>query len=149
MFDSVMKKAGKDPALKYLVWAIYAGLAVAIVVVIYKIYQAYKAGSGAAGDILGTQINAAQTGVDASRVQVCKEVAKSVRDNITNFGIFKYLNEGGITDALNRLATDKEAALTSAYFRQNTGWSLKSSITAALFNGWQSKINPVILNNLT
>jgi len=152
MVPDALQKASKDPVMKYVVWAIYALIVVAIIVVIYKIYQAYKTGLGAVGDINGTVINAAQTGVDASRIEVCKEVAQDVQAARTTwfFGLFSYNNTGAIVTALNRLVTDKEAVLTCAYYRQNTsGRSLKADITDLLFNGWQSGIPAVVFNNLS
>ncbi len=144
-------KASKDPVMKYVIWALYIGLAIAVVIVIYKIYQAYKTGVSAVGDITGTAINAAQSGVDASRIETCKEVAEAVQNahSVYLFGLFTYNHTDQIVAALNRLVTDKEAILTSAYYRQNTGRSLKADITDIIFNGWQSQINELIFNNLS
>ena len=101
-----------------------------IIIVLWKVYSAVTTAANAFGDTLGDDIMANTYGVDASRVTICKQAAQSCVDYSHIFSLWH--NHQPIIDALNTIHTDAEAKLTSVYYKQLTGDSLKDDI----LNSW-------------
>lgn len=121
---------------KYVQWGLLAAIVIAVGVVIYQIVKSAKLGSQAAGEIAGGAIIAAQTGVSIDRQQVCKIVAEDCNKAVWRVWLADvpfFVANSEIVDALNRLVSVNEAALTSAYFRQLSGDSLKAIVEGGLF----------------
>jgi len=139
--------------VQILQWALVAVIILVIATVITKLYKSFKAGSEAAGDIAGSGIIQQQTGITPSRQVVCKSVAVDCENAITRIpllGTIVWVSDDGIVNGLNRLQTAEEAALTSAFFKQATGSSLKGVVEGGWFAAVnRNKINPIVRNYLT
>lgn len=153
MIKDVLKS--KDPVMRYITYAIIIIIIIAVITIIVKVFKASQTGANTAGDIAGSQMIAAQTGVSPDRQQVCKQVAKDVRAAMTVVVFTNYvwnMNDNAVVLALNRLVTANEAFLASQYFKEDNGFSWAEPIRN---DNWydgkfrsQSKVNPIILNNL-
>ncbi|MBS1579080.1 MAG: hypothetical protein JST29_05520 [Bacteroidetes bacterium] len=153
MIKDVLKS--KDPVMRYISYGIVIIVIIAIITIIVKVFKASQTGANAAGDIAGSQMVAAQTGISPDRQQVCKQVAKDVRSAMTVIVFTNYvwnMNDNAVVLALNRLVTANEALLASQYFKENNGFSWAEPI---INDNWydakfrsQAKVNPIVLNNL-
>lgn len=131
MMKDIISKAGSP--VKYLTYAIYAIVIIVIAVVVFKILQAAKAGAAVAGDIAGHAIIAAQTGISASRQVVCENVAQECSDGTTIFlHTVLWVSNDQLINALNELVSADEGKLTSQYYKQKTGFGLKSILHNAV-----------------
>jgi hypothetical protein len=120
-------------AKRYIMYAVYAIIIVVICIVILKIIQAAKAGAAVAGDVAGQAIVAAQTGISASRQIVCKNSAQRCADATTIvLRTVMWVSNDEIYAALGDLVTADEAKLCSNYYKQQTGFGLKSICSKSL-----------------
>ena len=132
MLDS-LKDLKKDKTLYTILIVL---IIVVVVVIIYKVYQAVQDASNVLGDQLGQQIVQKQTGISIARQNVCKQIASDCAGAVVFFPFTKVILHTSDTDlitALNRMTSDDEASLTSLYFRQTVGISLKSVIDSYHF----------------
>lgn len=131
-------------------WIVQALLVILVVMIIYRIIKNFKVGTTVAGDLAAAPIIFAQTGITPSRQQVCRDVAKECNSAIKRvFGAIIWITHDDVVNNLNRLVTEKEAALTSEFYNQESGESLKSAIEGGRFDfGKRSRINSVIRENL-
>lgn len=115
---------------------IVIAIVIVVIVIIYQIYKAITDGGKALGEIVGMEIIEQKTGIVAARQRVCKEVAENCENAITRLWIFGnklWVNDDEIVDQLNRLLTPAEAALTSVFFKEQSGETLKSVVEGGYF----------------
>ncbi len=131
-----MAKQQKDLVSNTTAKILVVLIVVVVIAVIYKIYQASKKASSVLGDIAGSQIIAAQTGISVPRQQVCTEVAQSVRSACTIVPWVEkivWVTDEDVVVALNRLIGPSEASLASVNFKELTGKSLKTDVVDSGF----------------
>jgi len=107
-----------------------------VVVIVYKIYQAVTDSANVLGDQIGQQIIQKQTGISVARQNVCKQIASDCAGAVSFWPFTKVIfhtSDEDLINALNRITSDDEASLTSLYFRQTVGISLKSVIDSYHF----------------
>lgn len=117
-------------------WIIIIVILIIIITAAYQIYKASKTAGDAAGEIAGADIIQSKTGISKDRQKVCKVVAADCENAITRipfFGTAIWCNDGDVVNALNRLVSSDEAALSCAFFREISGESLKSIVEGGLF----------------
>lgn len=115
---------------------ILIAIVIIVVLIIYKIAKAIKDGGDALGEIVGMEIIQQKTGIVPARQRVCKAVAIDCENAISRvwfIGTKLWVNDSDIVDALNRLQTPAEAALTSVFFKEQSGESLKSIVEGGFF----------------
>ncbi|MFC4232129.1 hypothetical protein ACFOW1_09520 [Parasediminibacterium paludis] len=152
MAASVFKSATADGNKSTLQWILIAIVATVVIYVVYSVYKAAQTAGNAAGELASGAITAAETGVDVNRQKVCKQVATDCRAAVTFWPLTKalfWVSSQDFSDALNRLVTPAEAVLTSEYFRQLAGTSLKSIATDTFTFTRSQYIKSTILNALT
>lgn len=139
---------GTKKTLQYILIAIVATV---VIYVLYKVYQASQTAGSAAGEIAGSAIIAAKTGIIADRQKVCEQVANDCKSATTFVAFTRYpfwVNDADMVNALNRLVDDKEAVLTCEFFRQKAGTSLLAIINNGGVFTSKSYIKPEVLNAL-
>lgn len=145
--------AASKKGIEILNWFLIAVIIIAIATVILKVFKSVKAGTETAGDIAGAGIIQAQTGITPARQSVCKSVARSCENAITRIpfvGTKVWVTDDDVVDALARLLTAKEAALTSTFFREISGDSLHGVVEGGfMVDTSRERINPEIRNALT
>lgn len=152
MAASVFKNATGEGNKSTIQWILIAAVVTVIIYVLYSIYKAAQTAGNAAGELASGAITAAETGVDVNRQKVCKQVASDCRAAVTFYpfthALFWVISKD-FEASLNRLVTANEAVLTSEYFRQIAGTSLKSIATDTFTFTRSQYIKPTILNALT
>lgn len=152
MAASVYKTVITGNNKKTIQWVLIAIVATTIIYVLYQVYKASKTAGNAAGEIAGSAIIAAKTGISADRQKVCEQVANDCKAAIT-FVVFTnypfWVTDSDLVNALNRLVTANEAVLASEYFRAVAGTSLLSIVNNSGVFTSKSYIKPTILNALT
>jgi hypothetical protein len=116
------------------------------------VYKASKTAGNVAGELAGSAIIEAKTGVSQDRQLVCEQVAADVRDSMYIVPVIGYVSwviDSDLVNALNRLVTPNEAVLTCEFFRQKAGRSLLTIIDNSGVFTSKNYIKPTILNALT
>lgn len=153
MLKDRLTSAASKKGMEILTWGLIGVVIIIIATILTKVFKAAKAGSVTAGDIAGGAIITQQTGIQANRQEVCKQVAIDAEDVIYRIPLVNtiaWISDDSLILALNRLLTGPEAALCSQFFKQNGGGSLKAAV-----EGWwmtessRERINPIIRQNLT
>lgn len=152
MAASVYKTVLAGDNKKTTQWILIAIVATIIIYVLYQVYKASKTAGNAAGEIAGSAIIEAKTGVSIDRQLVCKQVANDCKSAIT-FVIFTttpfWVADSDLVNALNRLVTPNEAVLTSEFFREVAGTSLLKIVNNSGVFTSKNYIKSPILNALT
>lgn len=143
---------GGEGTKKTIQYILIAVIATVVIYVLYKVYQASQTAGNAAGEIAGSAIIAAKTGITADRQKVCEQVANDCK-SATYFVWFTrfpaWVNDGDAVNALNRLVTANEAVLASEFFRQKTGTSLLGILEYKGVFTSKNYVKPEIYNALT
>lgn len=132
--------------------ALRIGVFLIVVIVIWQLYKAFKGVGRATGKALSNEYLSAQTSVPVTRINVARSVAQDVEKGIYRLpivGTILWVADDPVVNALNQLVSDKEAALASEFFKQNTGDSLKIIASEKwLSTDMVNRINKVVLQNL-
>lgn len=152
MAASVYKAIAGGGKKTSLQWVIIAVLATVVIYVLYQVYKASKTAGNAAGEIAGSTIIAAKTGVSVDRQLVCKQVATDCK-SATTFIVFTtipfWVTDTDMVNALNRLVERNEAILVCEFFREMAGTSLLSIVNNTGVFTSKKYIKEDILNALT
>lgn len=152
MAASVYKTVMTGDNKKTIQWILIAIVATVIIYVLYQVYKASKTAGNAAGEIAGSAIIEAKTGVSKDRQLICKQVANDCRGAIT-FVVFTtypaWVADSDLVNALNRLVTPNEAVLASEFFREVAGTSLLKIVNNSGVFTSRNYIKSTILNALT
>lgn len=125
-----------SPVYGYVKWAIIIIVVIAIIIVITKVYKAVKAGTNVIGKEIGDQILSQQTSIPVPRIKICREAATQCESAITRvpfIGTKIWVTDDTIVDALNSLVSSQEATLTSQFFKEISGDSLKDVVEGGFF----------------
>lgn len=117
-------------------WIIIVMIVVVLITAAYQIYKASKTAGDAAGEIAGADIIQAKTGISKDRQRVCRTVAADCENAVVRvplFGTAIWVKDEDVVNALNRLVSSDEAALTCVFFREISGESLKSIVEGGMF----------------
>lgn len=152
MAASVYKTVLEGDNKKTIQWILIAIVSTVIIYVLYQVYKASKTAGNVAGELAGSAIIEAKTGVSIDRQLVCEQVAADVRDSMYIVPVIGYVSwviDSDLVNALNRLVTPNEAVLASEFFRQKAGRSLLTIINNSGVFTSKNYIKPTILNALT
>ena len=104
---------------------------IVIVALVVKIYKAMKAGTQTVGNDIGNQVISAQTGVQAARVALLRQLAIDLNTPIGFYwftNTIMFVKDAEFVAILNKVVSANEAVLLSQFYKESKGISLKSII---------------------
>lgn len=119
-----------------------------VIVAVWKVYKGARAAAGAVGDTLGDAIIANANSMPVQRVQLCREVANDLVNNIGPWYTFYNIDEEAWISALNRLETAVEAKLVSRFFKEQESDGLRSKVNGAFSTSEKARVKQVVMSNI-